>query len=100
MYKSPIEIIQGQIRMEQENNIMKAVIEQGIIVDKAELLRALQYDRDQYRKGYEDGRAEVVHCINCQKHEPCEVRNRVWCRQMGRYMKEDGFCSEGVNEDA
>lgn len=42
---------------------------------------------------------EVVRCINCQKHEPCEVRNRVWCRQMGRYMKEDGFCSEGVNED-
>ena len=42
---------------------------------------------------------EVVRCINCQKHEPCEVRNRVWCRQMGRYMKEDGFCSEGVNEE-
>ena len=40
-----------------------------------------------------------LNCINCQKHEPCEVRNRVWCRQMGRYMKEDGFCSEGVKED-
>ena len=43
---------------------------------------------------------EVVRCFNCQKHEPCEVRNRVWCRQMGRYMKEDGFCSEGVKMDA
>ena len=43
---------------------------------------------------------EVVRCKNCQKHEPCEVRNRVWCRQMGRYMREDGFCSEGkVKED-
>ena len=43
---------------------------------------------------------EVVRCFDCQKHEPCEVRNRVWCRQMGRYMKEDGFCSEGkVKED-
>ena len=38
---------------------------------------------------------EVVRCVNCQSHEPCEVRNRVWCRTMGRYMKEDGFCSEG-----
>jgi hypothetical protein len=28
------------------------------------------------------------------------VRNRVWCKTMGRYMKEDGFCSEGVMKDA
>ena len=48
---------------------------------------------------YGDPTGKVVRCINCQKHEPCEVRNRVWCRQMGRYMKEDGFCSEGVNGD-
>ena len=43
---------------------------------------------------------EVVRCVNCQSHEPCEVRNRVWCKTMGRYMKEDGFCSEGVKNDA
>ena len=44
--------------------------------------------------------SELVSCCNCQSHEPCEVRNRVWCRKMGRYMKEDGFCSEGkVIED-
>ena len=42
----------------------------------------------------------VVNCKDCQSHEPCEVRNRVWCRTMGRYMKEDGFCSEGVMKDA
>lgn len=42
----------------------------------------------------------VIRCKNCQSHEPCEVRNRVWCSKMGRYMKEDGFCSEGkVKED-
>lgn len=38
---------------------------------------------------------ELVRCKDCQKHEPCEVRNRVWCKAMGRYMKEDGFCSYG-----
>lgn len=42
----------------------------------------------------------VVNCKDCQSHEPCEVRNRVWCKTMGRYMKEDGFCSEGVKIDA
>jgi hypothetical protein len=42
---------------------------------------------------------EVIHCKDCQSHEPCEVRNRVWCSKMGRYMKEDGFCSEGKVKD-
>lgn len=60
MYKSPIEIIQGQMRMEQENNIQRAVIEQDIHVDKHELLRALKYDRDQYEKGYRDGKADAT----------------------------------------
>ena len=45
--------------------------------------------------GFETGE----HCQNCQYHEPCEVRNRVWCRKLCRYMKEDGFCSEGVKGD-
>lgn len=43
--------------------------------------------------------AELVNCRDCQSHEPCEVRNRVWCKTMGRYMKEEGFCSEGKMED-
>lgn len=60
MYKSPIEIIQGQMRMEQENNILRAVMEQDIHVDKHELLRALQYDRGQYDKGFKDGKADAV----------------------------------------
>ena len=42
---------------------------------------------------------ELVLCKECQSHEPCEVRNRVWCKTMGRYMKEDGFCSEGVKDN-
>lgn len=38
---------------------------------------------------------EVVRCEDCKNHEPCEVKGKVWCKKMGRYMKEDGFCSEG-----
>lgn len=45
--------------------IMKAVREVGVIVDKEELLKALQYDRLQYRKGYADAlnriRDEITH---------------------------------------
>lgn len=54
-YKSPIEIIMGQMRMEQENETYRVVQSYGVNVDKDELIRALQYDRGQYEKGYADG---------------------------------------------
>lgn len=55
MYKSPIEMALETFRFEQENNILKAVQNVGINVDKEELIKALQYDREQYEKGFEDG---------------------------------------------
>ena len=64
MYKSPVELIiadiQHQIAKEQDNEIYKAVVHYIPNIDKEELLRALQYDRDQYDKGYADGRSDAV----------------------------------------
>ena len=54
-YESPIKVAIGQMRIEQENGIVKAIQEQGITVDKDELIKALQYDRGQYDKGYING---------------------------------------------
>ena len=54
-YESPIELYIGQMRMEQENNVYKAIQEYGVNVDKDELIKALQYDRGQYEKGYVNG---------------------------------------------
>lgn len=54
-YKSPIEIIVGQAKLEFEDGVYKAVQGYGVNVDKEELIRALQYDRGQYEKGYADG---------------------------------------------
>ena len=34
----------------------------GINVNKEELIKALQYDRSQYDKGFRDGQASVVRC--------------------------------------
>ena len=63
-YESPIEIALRQMRIEQEKKIegevMKAIQDYGITIEMDELIRALQYDRDQYRKGYEDGKAYAV----------------------------------------
>ena len=55
MYKSPIDVIQEQMRLDVDNAIYKAVQTVGINVDREELIKALQYDRNQYDKGYEDG---------------------------------------------
>lgn len=67
MYKSPIELISGELRTEIKNKISKAIQDVGVFVDKEELIKALEYDRQQYEKGYEDGKSEynVVHCRNC-----------------------------------
>lgn len=63
MYESPIKIIEeiaNQIKMEMEGNILKAVRRVAIDFDGEELLKALQYDSDQYKRGYEDGKRDTV----------------------------------------
>jgi len=61
MYESPIEMIQRTIneQMKQEEDRYVYEIEQqvGFHIDKGELIKALNYDRDQYNKGYSDGKA-------------------------------------------
>lgn len=59
-YKSPIEMIYDDIKMRYENDVVKAVQAYDIKVDKAELLKALKYDRAQYDKGFSDGYAKGI----------------------------------------
>lgn len=60
MYKSPIEIFVKEMQMKQEEQVLKAVQEVGVTVDKDELIKALQYDRGQYEKGFAEGRAKAI----------------------------------------
>lgn len=53
-YKSPIELYtHGPIFKEIEDDVMRATVNVGVRIDKEELLRALAYDRGQYKAGYE-----------------------------------------------
>ena len=54
-YKSPVEVIAEQFQVKMEKDVMNAIRSYRIFVDKDELIKALQYDRDQYIKGFEDG---------------------------------------------
>lgn len=58
-WQSPIHMIQEEIAQkvanDLDNQVYQATMRVGIEVDKDELVKALEYDRNQYRRGYMDG---------------------------------------------
>ena len=62
-WESPITKIMGEIQnqiVKQEENCIFAIKQSiGYSVDKNELIKALNYDREQYDKGYRDGVKET-----------------------------------------
>lgn len=69
MYKSPIETIKTEIQTQFENDCIKAVQSYGFMVNKEELIKALNYDREQYEKGYSDGYSKAVEDIQNREEE-------------------------------
>ena len=63
MWESPINVIQSELMMRYEDGVMKAVRNVGFDVSKEELVKALQYDREQYDKGYKDAIEEFAEQI-------------------------------------
>ena len=69
MYESPINMIYDaaynnikQYQDEVENKIVCEITERyAIDVNKDELIKALNYDRNQYNNGYADGKAVGYH---------------------------------------
>lgn len=60
---SLIEITAKKVARDADEMIYRKVLDVGVDVSKAELEKALRYDRDQYVKGYQDGlkNADIVH---------------------------------------
>lgn len=71
MYESPVNIyetIPDMVEKEIDRNIIVEIKRQlGIDINKEELIKALQYDRNQYDKGYQDG-------LNANKWVPTSER--------------------------
>lgn len=67
-YESPItqmmSEISNQMVKEREDKLLYEIRQTlGYNIDKNELVRALQYDRNQYQKGYEDARREFENVV-------------------------------------
>lgn len=58
-YESPVKIYQSELQTAIEDETLHVAQHIGIDIDKKELLRALSYDRDQYKEGYEAGYNEA-----------------------------------------
>lgn len=103
MYESPITIFESTL-----DSFSKAIIKQrddaifaeiqssfGVALDREELIRALQYDRNQYEKGYADGKrdamAELVRCKDC-KHRGEEFECPMY------FVKEIEWDDDGYTE--
>lgn len=54
-YNSPIEIVVKELQTKMENQTIQIIQSYGISIDKNKLIMALNYDREQYEKGYMDG---------------------------------------------
>ena len=81
----------------------------GYQIDKAELIKALNYDREQYDKGYQDGKSSAMkrktgqwlinsdgyypYCSMCH-NEPENGKMTDYCPNCGAHMKE-----EKINEN-
>ena len=59
-YESPIKIISDELKTKMEGDVMTMIQSYGITVDKEALVKALEYDRNQYEEGYRDGYNDAV----------------------------------------
>lgn len=66
MWESPINVMEiqdsfvSEIKEKTEEMVCTEIKRIGIDVNKEELIKALQYDRGQYEKGYSDGYAKSI----------------------------------------
>ena len=109
MYESPIQMISEDIIKDivkkQDGVLLEAVHRVGFDVNKEELEKALLYDRNQWERGYVDGKmdgyhlrdTEIVRCRDCNK------RNGDYCHRYhdgySAFIHQDDFCSYGERRD-
>lgn len=81
-YESPVMLYVQQIAQEiterRENEIVSTISERmGVSIDKTELERALNYDRDQYREGFQAGYERALFDIRLQIGQAVGILNDI-----------------------
>ena len=115
-YIPPIQTYYATKEKELKGAVIRAVESVDIHVDPEELLKALQYDRGQYKKGYDAGYADrfcetlhVVRCMDCvhrdgRENPMCMLHTEPYANARG-YKGEavcvemEDFCSYGKRRE-
>lgn len=87
-YESPIRMIVGEMETKMEADTMSVIQRYGIDVDKEELIKALNYDRGQYEKGYADA---------CNSHKLWNV-HQIAC-MLADIFKDNCACNYNGNDE-
>lgn len=99
MYKSPIEIELNDIVSDAvgkaDEYIVRFVQQAVVNVDKDELIKALEYDRGQYEKGWNDRDNEIVRCKDCKHNSLNRKIGNAYCDLGIELYQLYDFCSRG-----
>lgn len=74
-YRAPFHVIAQDIEYKLDREIMKAVVNVGIDVDKKELLAALNREKDQYKIGFRDGYTAFKRYLKMAARRGMETKN-------------------------
>ena len=104
MWESPIRIIEEDLQMQIKDEVFSAIRRAGFDIDKDELIKALNYDRGQYEKGFHDGyakaKSEIIRCKDCRFAHltydgDCKYCNK-WTDEFGipmeLFLDDDFYC--------
>lgn len=115
-YAPPVSLKLDDFQYAICDDVVQAIAKAGIQVNKEELLKALKYDRGQYKAGYDagfaDGFVETLHIVRCKdcihrqgdENPLCMLHTEPYANARG-YKGEavcvemNGFCSYGERRD-
>ena len=104
--KPLIEEFMTDFRIQEENHIMRAVADVGIVVDKPRLMQALTDAKAFYEEGYmaamnRPNVVEVVRCKDCKYFVKYKCRadggmEQMMCTLVNGTYDENWYCADGV----
>lgn len=102
-YQSPIDIIFDELQTKLEGDVLKVIQGYDITVDKNELLKALNYDRDQYHRGWSDGwvqaKWDILKCKDCKHGTETDYKGVYFCRLGNGTHHQTFYCGNAARKE-
>lgn len=95
-YTPPVSLDLNDFQYTIADAAVKAIAKAGIQVNQEELLKALKYDRGQYKAGYDagfaDGFVETLHIVRCRECKNWKPYGSKAARNVGDPLEQYGGC--------